>query len=80
MTGIVYVGGAFDTIGGKKISLLAAVDANGSLKSWDPHVGVNAVYTINISGSNIYIGGNIGSVGNERRDGFASFSIPDNSK
>ena len=40
------------------------------------NVGVNAVNAIEINDSNIYIGGNIYQVGNEKRGNFASFSIP----
>lgn len=73
---IVYVSGWFTSIGGQSRGGVAALDAStGSATSWDPNVGVysgSGVYSVLVSGSTIYLGGNFTSVGGQSRANLAA--------
>jgi hypothetical protein len=61
--GTVYVGGTFSFVGGERRSQIAAIGADGKLKSWNP--GANrAVRALAVSGNTVYAGGDFSSVGN----------------
>lgn len=74
---VVYVGGDFYQVNGQQHNKIAAIGTDGTLSSWDPVLNNNLggqVRAIAISGSSIYIGGTIFSVGasNEARNGLAA--------
>ncbi|MCX5769422.1 MAG: PASTA domain-containing protein [Candidatus Hydrogenedentes bacterium] len=73
----VYVGGAFDTVGGQTRWGIAAVDGTtGEATSWDPHFGDGAVvFTLRVSGNTVYVGGAFNSIGGLARWGIAALDI-----
>lgn len=71
--GLVYLGGAFSSIGGQQRNNLAAVDGiNGTPTTWKPDPN-NTVKAIVFSGSTIYVGGKFDTVGGQPRNGAAAF-------
>src|SRR5439155_5127180 len=74
----VYIGGAFTTVDGSTRNRLAAVDTStAALSSWNPNVtgGDGVVYSLAVSGSNVYAGGSFTTVnGATARNGAAAFS------
>src|SRR5262249_40044430 len=53
-----YVGGAFLYMGGQIRRRVAAFDlTTGGLKTWNPVIGGNAVHSLAVAGSLVYIGG-----------------------
>lgn len=62
----VYVGGYFtaitDSLGTQTRNRLAAIDSSGDVTTWDPQAN-NAVNTIAVSGSMVYVGGRFTSFG-----------------
>ena len=82
-SGTVYVGGFFTIVNGvSPHKLLAAFNpSTGAALSWDPGLdsGVNssvdAVDSIEINGSTLYVGGAFENVGAQTRDGLASFDL-----
>ena len=57
----VYFGGTFSTVNSTTRNNVAAVDATGTLTSWNPNTN-GAVNTIKIDSSNIYFGGDFTTV------------------
>jgi outer membrane protein assembly factor BamB len=61
--GVVYVGGDFEVFAGRSRRHVAAIDAAGTLTSWNPSVGVyvssrsGTVDTIAVAGGTVYVGG-----------------------
>jgi hypothetical protein len=54
----IYVGGAFDHIGGRKVAALAALDpATGRATSWRPSGKPWGVQALTVAGSRLYVGG-----------------------
>lgn len=83
--GYIYVGGHFDQVkydGGnlyyRNNLLRFNNDATCSLDSWDPNPN-GTVYSIEISGENLFIGGGFSTVGDESRSEFAKLSSSDGS-
>ena len=75
----VVAGGRFDGIGGVNRSGLAAIDIRtGRPTAWDPRLSGgtprNAVYTIVVHGSSVYIGGLFERAGGQPRRGLAAVS------
>jgi hypothetical protein len=71
-----YVGGAFDHIGGQPRAGLAALDATGAPTSWAPMLetfGDPTVTALGSDGSTLYVGGNFGQVAGENRLALAAF-------
>jgi hypothetical protein len=77
----VYVGGWFDSIGGKPRSRLAAVDTTtGQATGWNPSPQYSrngnsfpaGVSSLAIAGGNVYVGGNFTSIGGQPRNGIAA--------
>ena len=75
----IYVGGCFTNIGGRPRNNLAAVDAvTGTVTDWDPNVlgvrffgGVD-VYTLDVQGHTVYVGGVFTVIGGKQRNGLAA--------
>lgn len=61
----IYLGGAFEIVGGQSRLYLAAVDASGNVTSWDPHPD-QPVYAIS-GGSPLYVGGYFATIGGQSR-------------
>ncbi len=60
-----YVGGRFNTIGGQTRNNLSAISTStGLASSWNPNIngGAATVYTIALSGTNLYVGGSFSGV------------------
>lgn len=77
VTDHVFIGGAFDSIGGSTRTLAGAIDlADGSVQEWDPHLGAEAasgdyVSAVTAANDSIYLGGRFYSVGGYRQSGTA---------
>ena len=72
----VYVGGAFQILGGQSRAGLAAVDAvSGSVTAWNPSPA-SGVRSVGASGTMVYVGGAFSTVGLAPRRGFAAIDIP----
>jgi len=75
----VYVGGDFTTIGGKSRNYIAAIDiTTGLATDWNPDASGDYyahVYTLAVSGSNVYVGGNFDSIGGKSRRNIAAIDI-----
>jgi trimeric autotransporter adhesin len=65
-----YVGGAFDNIGGKQRNLIASLDADtGAINPWHPSARGDHVEAIAATGSVVYVGGRFTALGGApRRD------------
>jgi hypothetical protein len=77
-----YVGGAFDSIGGVSRNNIAAFDlVTGDVSSWDPNAGRSdtpappAVFTLAFGGDVIYAGGYFDSIGARTRNHVAAIDI-----
>ena len=72
----VYAGGDFSSIGGQSRSALAALDATANTNNataWDPNVGSgSSIFTLAVSGSTVYVGGNFTSIGGQSRNRIAA--------
>jgi hypothetical protein len=72
----VYIGGAFDRVGGTPQVKLARLTRSGALTDFDP--GFNplrgAVLALATSGSTLYVGGSFQEVGGRPRMGYAQFT------
>lgn len=54
----VYVGGVFDRVGGKRRTLVAALNAeSGRVTAWAPQLVDDQVLAIGLGGQNVYVGG-----------------------
>jgi len=78
----VYVGGTFTTLGSNARGGLAAVDTDGTLLSWYPGAvssvsGSAGVYTLAVSSTAVYVGGNFTSIGGTLRAYAAAFNATD---
>lgn len=81
--GVVYVGGGFGTIGGRRRNLVAAVDGRtGRVTDWDPQADtavpndyVVFVRSIAIHGNTIYLGGRFTHLGAEQRSNLAALDL-----
>jgi hypothetical protein len=68
----VYVGGAFEIIGGKGRRGLAALDAiTGQARDWNPSSN-GGVQTLTVSGNVVYAGGTFTNIGGQARRGLAA--------
>jgi hypothetical protein len=61
-SGLLYVGGSFTNIGGQSRNRLAAIDrVTGLATTWDPRLKTNAgstaIYTLNVFGEKVFVGG-----------------------
>lgn len=71
----VFIGGSFTSIGGQPRNYLAAVDVAGNVLPWNPSpaiIGTPRVYTIALSGNNVYVGGSFTSIGGAPRTNIAA--------
>jgi outer membrane protein assembly factor BamB len=63
-----YVGGAFDSIGGEQRKLIASLDAEtGAINVWHPSASGDHVETIAVAGSTVYVGGRFTALGGAPR-------------
>jgi outer membrane protein assembly factor BamB len=68
-----YVGGAFDRIGGEQRSLIASLDAEtGAINPWHPSASGDHVEAIAVSGSTVYVGGRFSALGGAPRRNLAA--------
>jgi trimeric autotransporter adhesin len=68
----VYAGGDFSSIGGRRRSAIAALDARtGAATAWNPNADAR-VSALAVRGARVYAGGDFKSIGGKRRRGFAS--------
>lgn len=73
--GLVYVGGAFDFIGGQWRSALAAVDTlAGTAAAWDPAAN-GIVATLAMGHDTLYVGGTFTGVAGQTRGRLAAFDL-----
>ncbi len=74
--GVVYVGGAFTTLGGAARNRAGAFDANtGQLSGWNPDVdGEVRTLAVSPDGKFVYVGGEFAHVGGVARKNFAKVS------
>ncbi|MFA6980350.1 MAG: hypothetical protein WC209_13600 [Ignavibacteriaceae bacterium] len=71
----VFAGGNFTSVNGQTRNCLAAVDVNtGTLLSWDPNISTTGEYAsaLAVSGSTVYVGGYITSIGGQSRTHLAA--------
>lgn len=71
-----YIGGAFDSVGGQARSNLAAINlTNGSVTSWNPGASAT-VYGLGVSGdgSTLYVGGDFTTLGGSSRNYLGALS------
>lgn len=77
-SGTLYVGGSFITIGGLDRGRVAAFNLTGPTPNiptdWNPNVG-GSVYSLAVSGSNVYVGGNFVLIGSVARNYLALFNL-----
>ena len=72
---MVYIGGAFDSVGGVPRSHLASFDAStGLLSNWNPGVN-NTVYSLAIAGGKLIAGGAFDTVSSQLRGGICMFNL-----
>jgi hypothetical protein len=74
--GDVFIGGAFSSVDGSSRNGVAEVTAaQGAITTWDAGIGGTAVYTLALSGSTLYVGGNFSTVngGATTRNNIAAF-------
>ncbi len=70
-----FVGGAFNTIGGAYRNNLAAFSkSTGALFNWNPDVNARVEAICNVKDSFIFVAGYFSQVGSSNRDKFASFN------
>ena len=63
-SGVLYAGGSFTTIGGVGRNHVAAIDATtGLVTSWIPYQINGSVWTLQVSGTNVYLGGAFNYIG-----------------
>jgi trimeric autotransporter adhesin len=68
-----YVGGAFDRIGGEQRKLIASLDADtGAISPWHPSASGDHVETILATGSTVYVGGRFTALGGAPRRNLAA--------
>jgi trimeric autotransporter adhesin len=68
-----YVGGAFDRIGGEQRKLIASLDADtGAISPWHPSASGDHVEAIAVTGSTVYVGGRFGTLGGAPRRNLAA--------
>jgi hypothetical protein len=77
---LLYVGGRFMEVDGQTRESLAAIDLmNGAVSSWHPVVGNGStpdeVYSIDISGNRLYVGGEFTQVATQSRSNLAAIDI-----
>ena len=71
--GVLYVAGAFDTLGGVARPGLGALDASGAVTDWAPAITPSwGVFTLSPHGGTIYLGGWFTEVGGQPRSSLAA--------
>ena len=75
----VYAGGQFSSIGGRARNLIAALGVRtGRATAWNPNArgpaGYSGVYALAVSGSTVYVGGEIFAIGGRARRYIAALS------
>jgi len=73
VTGTVYVGGEFATLGGVPRAFAGAVTSDGAVTAWNPSPG-KVVRDAVVVGDQVYLAGRFGSVGGRTRQGLARVS------
>ena len=72
----IYAVGYFTSIGGQSRSEIAALDATSGLATdWDPSASgtsYHEVFTLAVSGSTVYVGGEFDTIGGQTRDNIAA--------
>src|SRR5439155_2722416 len=69
-----YLGGAFDSVGNQPRANVARVMSNLSVSSWAPQVD-DAVYSLALSGSTVYLGGVFQNVSSTYRPWLVEVSV-----
>jgi hypothetical protein len=64
-----YIGGEFTSVGCQTRNRLARINSDGSLHDWNPNVTNGVIYTIELSGSTVYVGGTFGGATSQRIGG-----------
>jgi hypothetical protein len=65
-SGIIYLGGAFTTVGGRSRTRLAAVDSNGAVTGWAPRAN-NTVLALDTFNNTVYVGGQFTTINGTTR-------------
>ncbi len=80
--GNIFLGGAFDNIGGNDHKWVGLVNStDGAVSSWDPILRaavIDTVYDLGLSGNTVAVGGDFGRVnGDDTHANFAQFEFPE---
>ena len=69
-----YIGGYFSSVAGVAINNLAHIESDGSVdETWNPNPN-DQIYSISVSGSDIYVAGTFGTIGGQSRFGIAKLN------
>ncbi len=77
----IYVGGAFNTVGGATRNNLAALNSSGGLLGWNPNLdnssgtGASMVKALAVQGPTLYAGGTFTHVGGTARSNLAAIAV-----
>ncbi len=76
----VFVGGSFSMLGNFSRTLLAEIDSSGVVQPWSPSFSLvsfeEQILTMDISGTNLYVGGDFSEVDLQPRLNLAAFDLP----
>jgi hypothetical protein len=69
-----YIGGYFSSVAGVAINNLAHIESDGSVdETWNPNPN-DQIYSISVSGSDIYVAGTFGTIGGQFRGSVAKLN------
>jgi len=75
---VIYVGGHFSTVGGEIRNNIAAINKlSGEPTLWNPDAGGewNPVYSLNITGNTMFVGGGFTNIGSKNRNKLAALDV-----